>query len=148
MPVVDLYNGIYQVLSNDLIVLSYLGIGEDASPLEKAEKIQKRSEPQNLSDNLPIIAFYAPPGRRLESNFAVYTTDFVFDIYTNDDVDTAQRLGDRIFKLFHGKIQPMNNVITFESQHVTSHESKSDLPNTYCFTVVINFSIQLLNEND
>jgi hypothetical protein len=94
MAVVNLYNGIYKVLANDPIVLDYLGIGSIATPLQKAQRIQKRSKPTKLVENLPLIAFYAPPGRREPNNFEVYTTTFVFDLYTSDNVDLAQRLGD------------------------------------------------------
>lgn len=143
MAVVDLYNGIYKVLANDEEVLNYLGIGADADNLTKAKHIQKRSNPQNLDANVPLIAFYAPPGSRSRSNSQVYNTHFVFDVYTHDDVDLAQRLGDRVEKLFDGVIHPMMGIESFESQFETAHESGTDLANTYCFTVVIGFSISL-----
>lgn len=145
MAVVNLYNGIYRVLANDQIVLDYLGIGENASNLDKAKRVQKRSKPQNLAKSMPLITFYAPPGRREGENLLVYNTNFYFDIYTNDDVDLAQRIGDRITELFEGVIHPMMGVENFESLLVTMHESESDLPDSYCFTVVINFSISLDN---
>jgi hypothetical protein len=145
MAVVNLYNGIYRVLANDETVLNYLGIGSTASNLDKAKKIQKRATPQNPSDNMPLIAFFANPGRREGSNLLVYNTNFVFDIYTNDDVNLAQRIGDRLVELFEGEIHPLMGVENFESLLVSMHESESDLPNSYCFTVVINFSISLDN---
>lgn len=143
MAVVNLYNGIYKVLSNDETVLNYLGIGTSASPLDKARHIQKRAKPQNLANHLPLIAFYSPPGQRGGDNYLVYNTKFVFDIYTRDDVDLAQRIGDRIHRLFEGIIHPMMGIENFESLMVSQHESESDLPNSYCFTVVIDFSISL-----
>lgn len=143
MAVVNLYNGIYKVLANDSNVLNYLGIGSTATPLQKAQRIQKRSKPTKLVENLPLIAFYAPPGRRDVNNYQVYNTQFVFDIYTSDNVDLAQRLGDRILQLFDGVINPMMGVENFESLMVTQHESECDLANTYCWTVVIQFSITI-----
>lgn len=143
MSVVSLYNGIYKVLANDDTVLNYLGIGASASYLEKAKHIQKRAKPQNVAESLPIIAFYSLPGKREGQNLLVYTTNFVFDIYTNDDVNLAHQIADRIAALFDGEIHPMMGIESYESLVVTMHESDSDLPNTYCFTVVIEFSMSL-----
>lgn len=143
MAVVDLYNGIYRVLANDPDVLNYLGIGEGADNLTKAKHIQKRSKPQDLADNMPLIAFYAPPGKRSGENYLVYESLFVFDIYTQDDVDLAQRIAQRIIDLFDDEMYPMDGAKTFLSMFETGHESTSDLANTYCFTVVINFAVSL-----
>lgn len=143
MSVVNLYNGIYRVLANDDTVLSYLGIGKDAKPIEKAKHIQKRCKPQRIADSVPLITFYAPPGFVDKGNYIVYGTDFVFDIYTKDDVDLAQRIAERVAEIFVGKIYPMKEVENFQSEFVTSHESTVDIENTYCFTVVVNFSVSI-----
>lgn len=143
MAVVSLYNGIYKVLSNDETVLNYLGVGSGASALDKAKRIQKRHKPQDLASNMPIIAFYATPGQRVGDNYLVYETNFIFDIYTNDDVSLSQKIGDRVLGLFEGVIHPMMGVESMESMVVSMHESAVDLPNCYCFTVVINFSVSL-----
>lgn len=143
MAVVSLYNGIYKVLSNDETVLNYLGIGTLASPLDKAKRIQKRHKPQDLATNMPLIAFYATPGSRVGENYLVYETNFIFDIYTKDDVSNAQKISNRILELFEGVIHPMMGVESFESMVVSMHESAVDLANCYCFTVVINFSISI-----
>lgn len=143
MAVVSLYNGIYKVLSNDETVLNYLGIGPSASSLDKAKRIQKRHKPQDLATNMPLIAFYATPGSRVGENYLVYETNFIFDIYTKDDVSNAQKLGGRVLELFEGVIHPMMGVESFESMVVSMHESAVDLANCYCFTVVINFSVSI-----
>lgn len=143
MAVVSLYNGIYKVLSNDETVLNYLGLGTSASPLDKAKRLQKRHKPQELVTNMPLIAFYATPGSRVGENYLVYETNFIFDIYTKDDVSKAQKIGDRILELFEGVIHPMMGVESFESMVVSMHESAVDLANCYCFTVVINFSVSI-----
>ncbi len=148
MAVVDLYNGIYSVLSNDTTVLSYLGIlnssdDVDEYALMKARHIQKRAKPQNLADNIPLISFYTAPGRRDGRNLEVYTTDFVFDIFTNDDVPLAQDIAQRVMDLFEGVVTPFVNVENFEGFFITAYESESDLPDTYCFSVVIRFSITM-----
>jgi len=141
LAIIDLYNSIYRILANDPDILNYLGIGVGADNLTKAKKIQKRSKPQDLANNLPLITFYAPPGRR--DNSAVYVTPFVFDIYTNDDVPTAHKIAQRIIDLFDGQLHPMVGVESMESYFITGHESQTDLQNTYCFTVVIEFSVSI-----
>ncbi len=142
MNIIDLYDGIYSVLSNNDVVLSYLGIGEGDN-LTKAYHIQKRAKPQNLADHLPLIAFYTLPGKREGRNLNVYTTNFNFDVYTNDNPTLAQSIVQTIISLFDGVISLFDNLETFEGIFVTGYESDSDLPNTYCFTVVIQFSISL-----
>lgn len=131
------------MLSNDPTVLFYLGIGSNSDNLTKAKHIQKRSKPQNLIENLPLITFYAPPGSRERYNSAVYQAPIVFDIYTSDDVNTAHLLTQRIQDLFEGEIPPMEGIESFEAFFVTGHESSTDLTNTYCFTIVIDFSITI-----
>lgn len=143
MAIVDLYNGIYKVLAFDEAVLNYLGIGESADPLTKAKRIQKRAKPQDIPENLPVIAFYTAPGKREGRNSEVYVTNFIFDIYTNDDVPTAQDIGQRIIDLFEGEIPGFRNVETFAGLWVSAYEGETDLANTYCFTVVIQFSISM-----
>lgn len=147
MLVVNLYNNIFRMLSNDEIVLSYLQIGEDVDDLlvEKAKKIQKRSKPQEVTDNIPLIAFYAPPGRLDTENYLVYNAPFVFDIYTYDDVDTAHKLAGRLSELFDRKLLSFSGVENFSSRFLTAYESSVDLENVYCFTAVFEFSA-VLNE--
>lgn len=143
MIVTDLYNGIYKVLANDSAVLNYLGVGVGADNLTKAKKITKRNKPPFLTDNIPLIAFYAPPGRRGGQNDMVYSTPVVFDIFTKDDVNKAHQLADRVVELFEGQIHPMMGITSFESLFVTAHETDAELANTYCFTVVLNFSVTI-----
>jgi len=144
MDVVDLYNNIYRVLANDEAVLNYLGVGVSASALTKAKHLQKRAKPQNIVDNLPLIAFYAPPGGgRERGNELVYNAPFVFDIYTNDDVNLAHQIAKRIIDLFEGKLMPFMGMENFESKFVTGYESDSGMQNAYCFTVVMQMSVSL-----
>lgn len=143
MSVVNLYNGIYQVLSNDQKVLNYLGIDTSSSLTDKATHIQKRSRPQRLADSIPLVAFYAPPGVPDKNNHLVYTTAFVFDVYTADDVALAQQIAERICELFVGEMHPMQGVESMQSEFVTSHESSVDVENAYCFTTVIDFSVSI-----
>lgn len=147
--IVDLYNSIYLTLSQDDGVLNLLGLNANSSALDKAKKIQKRARPSDLAiSNMPLITFFAPPGRRDAGNMTVYNVGIIFDIYTNDDVNKAQRLADRIYDLFNQETPELLNLENFECYVVSEHESATDLENVYCFTVVVEFSIVIDTKNN
>lgn len=141
MSIVNLYNGIYRILANDDVILNLLGIADKSDNLKKAKRIQKRSQPQIIIEELPIITFYSPAGKRGVKNAEVYNATFMFDIYTKDNVDLALNIAQRIIELFEKKLNPMIGVETFESSFVEGYESRSNLPNTYCFTLVFDMFI-------
>lgn len=141
MNVVALYNNIYSVLADDVELLNLLGLESTSNFLAKAKKFQKRAKPPNLVDNIPLISFYAPPGGADRNNFEVYRAPFIFNAYTNDDVNKAHLIAERLSKLFHNENLPFCGLDSFESRMITSHESSVDVDNVYCFTMVIEFSI-------
>ena len=145
--VVKLYNGIYRALANDPEILNLLGVDTgltaSALALKKADKIQKRKKPQNLSEGLPLIAFYTPGGGKDANNDEVYNGIFLFDVYTNDDVNKAHQITERIEKIFKDEIPAFPGLTTFETGWEDSFESETNLPNTYCFTTVLTFSVGL-----
>ena len=141
--VVSLYNNIFTLISHNEKILYYLGMGSNATDLEKADKIQKRAKPQNLIDKVPLITFYTPEGGMDKSNDNVYVAPFVFDIYTNDDVNTAHLIADELTIMFNKQLLPFYGVDSFESVFVTAHESSVDIDNVYCFTTVFEFSVLL-----
>ena len=143
MQVVNLYNNIFTLIVDNESILYYLGVGNEASDIEKARKIQKRAKPQSLVDNVPLIAFYAPPGGLDRGNDTVYVAPFVFDIYTFDDVDTAHKIAEELTRMIDRELLPFWEVDSLESRFVTAHESNVDIENVYCFTVVFEFSIIL-----
>lgn len=143
MPVVDLYTGIYRVLANDAEILELLKLPSNATALQKAKKIQKRAKPQDIEKNLPMIAFYTPGGGRDPGNDYVFGSTFIFDIYTKDDVELAQLIAERIYKLFDGENNPFENIETFDARYEDEHESATDLSNTYCYTIIITMYISL-----
>ncbi len=143
MSVVNLYNGIYRVLANDEQILNYLGLSSASTNLEKAKHIQKRSKPQDLVENLPLITFYSPGGFRDSINDYVYGSRFFFDIYTSDDVELAQNIAQRILDLFEGEIPPWMGVENFTCRFEDGHESAVDLANIYCFTIEVTMFISL-----
>lgn len=148
MKIIKLYDNIYNLIATNDTILYYLGVGSDPSDpekvkLEKAKKIQRRAKPQNLIDNVPLIAFYAPPGGLDRENDTVYVAPFVFNIFTFDDVDTAHLIAEELTKAIDKELLPFCGVDSLESRLITAHESSVDEENIYCFTVVFEFSILL-----
>lgn len=143
MQVVNLYNNIYALITENKNILYYLGMRDNSNDLEKAKKVQKRAKPQNLVDNIPLIAFYAPPGWLDKGNDNVYVAPFVFDIYTNDDVNTAHLIAEELTNMIDRQLLSFIGVDSFESRFITAHESSVDIENVYCFTVAFEFSILL-----
>lgn len=143
MKIIKLYDNIYNLIATNETILYYLGMGSNPSNLEKAKKIQRRAKPQNLIDNVPLIAFYAPPGGLDRENDTVYVAPFVFNIFTFDDVDSAHLIAKELTRLIDKKLLPFRGIDSLESRLITAHESSVDEENIYCFTVVFEFSILL-----
>jgi hypothetical protein len=157
MFIIDIYNGVYKALATDKEMLELLslvpediienvgGIDTIVTPKstnkQKSDKIQKRHEPQNLSSHIPLIAFYTPGGEFSPSNDNVFTSVFMFDIYTVDDVNKAHQIANRLHEIFDSKFINIENLDSFESLFEDAYESKSSLPNSYCFTMVISVSV-------
>lgn len=147
MSVIHLYDGIYQYLANDEVILDLLEIDttldEDELMLQKALHIQRRSKPQDLAENIPLITFYTPGGGRDVNNTSVYDSLFVFDIYTKDDVEKALMIAKRLLELFDSNIPVVEGIATMESSFEDGHESEVDLQNTYCFTLLFSFCFEM-----
>lgn len=145
--VTQLYDEIFRALAKNTNILNLLGIlpSGDVSQdnLVKASKIQKRRQPMNVVESLPIISYYTPGGTPDRRNNLVYNSTFIFDIYTNDDVELAQEISDTIVDLFDGEIPVFTGVENFETMVVDQFESTTDLVNTYCFTTIMLFSVSL-----
>jgi hypothetical protein len=147
---VKLYKGIYITLTNDSVLLDLLNIDTNVIPnseykLLLADKFQKRRKPQNIVDNLPIISFYSPSSGSDRRNSEVWDALFAFDIYTSDDVERAHLIGERIVELFDDQIVPIEGITTFTSTLEEQYESMTDMPNTYCWTVIITMSVSGLD---
>lgn len=141
----DLYAGIFKAMTNDSKLLTLLGI-PGGDPLAKAKRVQKRAQPQDLDKISPLIAFYKVPGDgRDSSNYSVFNATFIFDVYTKDDVELAMDINRRIKEIFDGEICPFQSVENFETSFEDGFESKASLPNTYCFTSVLTFSITIVD---
>lgn len=148
MSIKNLYNGIYKSLSTSQAILSLLDIDTKLESkqllLAKASKIKKEALPKSIQSGMPMITYHVLPGRRQASNSSVYTTAAVFNVYTKNDVDRALDIGDAIINMFEGSIpSDVSGLTVFESHLQTAHESVTDMPDCYCFTVVIDFAIEL-----
>jgi hypothetical protein len=139
----DLYAGIFKVKSTDTKLLTLLGI-PSGTAVAKAKHIQKRSQPQCLDINMPLISYYKIPGDGRDiRNDNVYNATFIFDVYTKDNVELALDIGERIKQLFDGEINPFQSIESYEASFEDGHESNANLPNTYCFTYIITFCVTI-----
>lgn len=142
----DFYAYVHTTLRNDPQIQSMLGLSTTSTLTEMAIKIQKRKQPQNLvPNNLPLISFYKNPGERGE-NYLEYRFIVDFDIYTQDDVELALNISDRIVELFDDKYLPLLKGSVFKGVYVTSAEDGTDLANTYKYFTQIGFTIGIEDE--
>lgn len=136
----EVYACIDKTLREDPVIRELMRFTDTTSDVEIALRIQKRMRPVNVVDfNMPMIAFYILPGRR-GINHLEYEALFDFDIYTNDDIELAIDLADRINILFNEKFFQMEQGISFRSQFVTSAEKSTDLESIFKYFTQIEFS--------
>jgi hypothetical protein len=145
MIITQLYDEVYRALTRDTDLMALMGLGT-ATSIEVAKKIQKRRKPQDIVANMPLISFYSPGGAKDHNNDLVFGSVFVFDVYTNDDVELAQDISARLCKMFNKELLPLVGIESFESVFADQSESLTDLPNTYCFTTLIVFYVSLDND--
>lgn len=137
----DVYACIHKTLREDEVIRQLMGFDENTTPVEMAMRIQKRKKPVELvADNLPLITFYKLPGQREFGNHLAYVTAFDFDIYTNDDVEKAIDIADRINDLLDDKYLNLSKGSNFKGQFVTSAEDNTDLENTYKYFTQVEFT--------
>lgn len=138
----DVYAYIHTTLREDPEILALLGWATGASLEQLATRIQKRKKPQELvQHNLPLISFYKNAGHRGE-NYLEYRFIVDFDIYTQDDVELALNISDRITQLFDDQyMKGLRKGSVFKGEYVTSAEDDTDLTNTYKYFTQIGFTI-------
>lgn len=138
----DVYDGIHTTLREDPEILEMLGLAQDASPETLAVRIQKRRNPKELEpNNLPLISFFKIPGERGNS-YLEYRFSVVFIIHTQDDVELAVRIADRIAELFDDRfMRGLKQVSFFKGQYITSAEDVSNPGNGYKYFTQIGFTI-------
>jgi hypothetical protein len=142
MLITQLYDEIYRALTSDDELMTLMNL-KTSNLLKKAKHVQKRRQPQDIIENLPVITFYSPGGSKDKKNDLVFNSVFVFDVYTEDDVELAQDISTRINNIFDRKLSLFDGIENFESLFVDQSESLTDLANTYCFTTVLLFCISL-----
>lgn len=136
----DAYASIHKTLREDSIIRQLMGFDETTTDVDMAIRIQKRERPVDLvEDRFPLIAFYKLPGQR-GHNHLEYVTIFDFNIYTNDDVELAVDLADRINYLFDDKFLNLPKGSSFKGAYVTSAEDGTDLANTYKYFTQVEFT--------
>lgn len=145
----DVYATIYRVITTDPIIRELMGFdesleGEDEL-VQRADKvIKRRVSPELLNKGtLPLIAFYKLPGGRETENHLSYLTPFDFDIYTNNEIELAIELADRINELFDDKYLPLAKGSAFKSMYTTSGEETVHLKDVYKYYTQIIFNISL-----
>lgn len=137
----NLYAYIHKVLRTDAIIQEFMFNGTAPTLEESAIRIQKRKSPQNLNtDNFPMISFYTSQGIRGD-NFLEYVLPIDFDVYTEDDVELALIIADRINKIFDDEFVKLNCGSQFKSQFLTMSEDQTDQSNTFKFYTRIIFTL-------
>lgn len=139
LTIINLYNGIYSLIANDKDILEYVGLDGNVTNSQKGPKFQKQSKPQQLSNNIPLIAFYTPGGNVDFVNLDVFHPIFFFDIYTPDNVNLAHQIAERLCKLLSNELN-FSGVGGSSATILDAHESDSNLENVYCFSIEISFS--------
>ena len=142
IKVSDLYYAVHKTIREDEVLRELMGFDENTDMVEMATRIQKRMKPQNLAkENLPLITFYKLPGNRGVRNHLEYSTAFDFDVYTNDDVELALDITDRISDLFDDEFLKCYSGTSFKGEYITSSEDNTDLENTYKYFSQILFNL-------
>lgn len=155
--IIDLYDAIYTLLSNDSNVLNYLQVddlldnsnfySDKSEPerilLAKAIKIQRQRIPKQLIESLPIVTFYSIPSGRDRLNDRVLNARFMIDIYTENNVDLALKISKCLYDLLHEQFLNVSNTNSFKGYWVDGYESPTNDADTYCFTDVYELSISL-----
>lgn len=137
----DVYASIHQTLREDEVIRELMGFDETTTAVDMAMRLQKRKKPVELvADQFPLITFYKSPGQREYGNHLAYVTSFYFDIYTNDDVEVAIDIADRINYLFDDKYLRLSVGSSFKGQFVTAAEDDTDLENTYKYFTQVEFT--------
>ena len=144
VKVSDVYAALHQLLREDEIIGELMGFTAKTTALDKAKRIQKRKIPADTlqSAKLPLISFYKLPGRA-ENNHLSYVTPFDFDVYTNNDTETAINIADRINELLHDQYVPVCSG-SLKSKYVTSAEDATDLKDIYKYftQILVNLTLE------
>lgn len=145
-----IYEALYVTLRNDTELQELLGIPNtgdlEADELAAMNKIQKRRYPVEVIESLPMIAFYKIPSPADAGNDQVYDALFLFDVYTNNDVNLNMRITDRLYHMFEGEFLLAEGLTTFKSRWLDGSEFETDHPDLYGFSNIIKVSVERPSE--
>lgn len=135
----DVYATLHGMLRNDPEIRKLMGFDDTTTMVEMAKRIQKRRVPVEVIEEsqLPMVTFYKLPGHREPTNYLSYVTMFDFDIYTENDVEVALDIADRISELLNEQYLPMCKGSSLKCRYVTSAEDKSGAKDVYKYYVEI-----------
>ncbi|GED68078.1 hypothetical protein BRE01_17800 [Brevibacillus reuszeri] len=137
--VVDLYNELYKLLTNDDQLLAFLSIPQD-DEVSKTQQIIKRRTTNDLSSlSKPLLSFYATSGKRHAAPSSLHDSFFRFDVITLDDVELAHKIGSYLYRKFEGCSFTTNGLESLDSVVHSQQETDTDLASAYCFTLVVRF---------
>ncbi|MFF1995210.1 hypothetical protein ACFVWC_29175 [Bacillus mycoides] len=141
--ITDVYTCIHKTLREDSVIRKCMGLNNIPTDMENDMHIQKRMSPKEaLSTQLPLIAFYKSFVKK-ERNHNTHVVTFDFDIYTNDDVELALDLADRINHLFDNQsIQLLKGVFS-KGQYVGSAEVVSEIEHSYKYFTRFEFIFEI-----
>jgi hypothetical protein len=137
----NFYAYIHRVLRDDPKIRSMIGLNDSSSLEDAATRIQKRKKPQDLvSKNHPVITFYKNAGAR-GTNYLEYKFIVDFDVYTQNDVELALNINDRIIELFDDQYIGIAKGSFFKGQYITGAEDDTDMENKYKYFTQIGYTI-------
>lgn len=141
----DVYATIHKWLREDPEIRRLMGFDDTTTMVEMAKRIQKRRIVSTDVDPslFPLISFYKLPGFREPKNHLSYVTIFDFDVYTQNDVETAIEIADRISELMDNEFLPLEKGSSLRSSYVTSAEDTTQLKDVYKYYTQISINLVL-----
>lgn len=114
MADVDIINEVWKVLTDDVGYLALHNLPSNATAQQKAGRMQKEQEPNNLATtNIPLTCIYPIPGM-IDNNFLVYEANVQLDIYASS-LFQAMTIGKRARELLHDTDLPVGLKMYFVS---------------------------------
>lgn len=141
--ITDVYACIYKTLREDSVIRKCMGLNNITVDMENDMHIQKRMSPKEaLNKQMPLIVFYNSFVQK-ERNNNIHVVTFDFDIYTNDGVELALDLADRINQLFDNQSLRLFKGVFFKGQYVGFAEVASEIEHSYKYFTRFEFIFEI-----
>lgn len=115
MADVDIINEVWKRLTDDADYLALHSLPSNATPQQKAGRMQKEQEPNNLATtNIPLTCIYPIPGLPDKNNDLVYEANVQLDIYASS-LFQAMTIGKKARELLHDTDLPVGFRMYFVS---------------------------------